>query len=544
MNSEELARRRNLPADFLPLPRLIPSIIPNHPPILSFYSSNSTIPLPSISLSTPRKISDDFEIPPQNLLAIFHGTQQPAVSSAFQDAGFAVAPRELQQQFNICWGHPLGLDFYKTLSPGQLCGQFPGSNAIGRKDTMGQLLREMKLKWPQKYQFVPQTWIIPDGLEEFREEAGEGFYIYKPAMASEGRGIELIKRDSELPKGLDVPAVIQEYMDNLLIINGFKFDIRLYVMVTSIDPLIFYIYDEGLGRFATHKYEKVNDGNFDDKTMHLTNFSINFKSDEFHMDGFPSKWKWTELLDYLDDNRQFFKAGSTILADTKKGAVKDYILKDVDELIIKTLIGVEPRMHLFSHNAGLANVYPRRNFGLYGFDIMFTEAGEALLVEINKSPSKNTKTDLDVEIKYPLMVNTLNLLGYAPAFHQSGMAAVPERFATEDEATIARFGGRLKSADCRQYRPFRLENGEQKHSFKTGADLRSFGTVPDLTRFERRVLWQLVDEGARLGQFRRLFPRGEAADLELLGGERLLNHLCCWFVGQADGPEQLRAAGL
>ena len=54
--------------------------------------------------------------------------------------------------------------------------------------------------------------------------------------------------------------VVSEYISNPLLFNGFKFDLRIYVAITSVNPLRIYIYEEGLTRFATCKYNAQGSG--------------------------------------------------------------------------------------------------------------------------------------------------------------------------------------------------------------------------------------------------------------------------------------------
>lgn len=72
------------------------------------------------------------------------------------------------------------------------------------------------------------------------------------------------------------PQVISRYIDNPLLLFGHKFDLRLYVVITSFDPLRIYIYREGLVRFASEIYDAPSDPASDQaKFSHLTNYSIN-----------------------------------------------------------------------------------------------------------------------------------------------------------------------------------------------------------------------------------------------------------------------------
>lgn len=60
-----------------------------------------------------------------------------------------------------------------------------------------------------------------------------------------------------------------------------KFDLRLYVLVTGINPMRIYLSKEGLTRLSTKTYEEVDDKNLEDMMMHLTNYSINKNSLKF-----------------------------------------------------------------------------------------------------------------------------------------------------------------------------------------------------------------------------------------------------------------------
>jgi tubulin polyglutamylase TTLL5 len=97
------------------------------------------------------------------------------------------------------------------------------------------------------------------------------YWILKPVGLSRGRGIVMIQSLADVVYSQS--SVIQKYIERPLCLDNYKFDLRLYIVVTSFKPLEAFIYRDGFARVSTHSYSlDPNDKN--NKFIHLTNSSI------------------------------------------------------------------------------------------------------------------------------------------------------------------------------------------------------------------------------------------------------------------------------
>ena len=108
----------------------------------------------------------------------------------------------------------------------------------------------------QEWNFIEETFLLPDDTDLLREQMEQdkefwdnGFWIVKPPNLACGEGISVVNDFKNVPV-TKKPLCVQRYLMDPLLIHGLKFDLRIYVLVTSVDPLRIYLYEEGLARWA------------------------------------------------------------------------------------------------------------------------------------------------------------------------------------------------------------------------------------------------------------------------------------------------------
>lgn len=84
-------------------------------------------------------------------------------------------------------------------------------------------------------------------VEEFKKK--KGFWIMKPVGKSQGKGIFIINKPSDISDWKNEEKndsndayLVQKYIENPYLIGGKKFDMRIYCLVTSYSPLTVWLY--------------------------------------------------------------------------------------------------------------------------------------------------------------------------------------------------------------------------------------------------------------------------------------------------------------
>ncbi|WAR19156.1 TTLL5-like protein [Mya arenaria] len=287
---------------------------------------------------------------------------------------------------------------------------------------------------------------------------------------------------------LDENIIVCRYISNPLLIDSFKFDIRLYVAVTSYDPLQIYLFEEGLTRFATVKYEK-NMRHMRNHCMHLTNYSVNKKNDEYvrnddaDVEDYGNKWSLGAMLRYLRSNGR----------DTAA------LMMKIEDCVIKTILSVELPI---ATACKMFMPFKGNCFELYGFDIMIDDNLKPWVIEVNLSPSLACDSPLDLKIKGNMLCDLFSLTGLI--CHDPMMRTMQQSRRNQELAS-------KMAARAKKQRP--SSAGSMKKGNQRDPEGSTNKSLAGLNSDEIRILRRVKEEDSRKGGWVRIFPTADSWDL-------------------------------
>ncbi|XP_069869063.1 tubulin polyglutamylase TTLL11-like isoform X2 [Dipodomys merriami] len=354
-----------------------------------------------------------------------------------------------------------GVSFHDNdIFSGQV-NKFPGMTEMVRKITLSRAVRIMQTLFPEEYNFYPRSWILPEELQLFTAQVQmvkEGdpswkpTFIVKPDGGCQGDGIYLIKDPSDIRLTGTLqsrPAVVQEYICKPLLIDKLKFDIRLYVLLKSLDPLEIYIAKDGLSRFCTEPYQEPNSQNMHHVFMHLTNYSLNIHSNNFiHSDSANTGSKRT--------------FSSILYRLSSKGVDIKKVWSDIISLVIKTVIALTPELKVFYHLDIPTGRPGPTCFQILGFDILLMKNLKPMLLEVNANPSmriehehelspgvfENVPSLVDEEVKVAVIRDTLRLMDPLKKKRETQSQQLGKTVARKEDVDSKNAGGANSSPEA------------------------------------------------------------------------------------------------
>jgi tubulin polyglutamylase TTLL6/13 len=332
-------------------------------------------------------------------------TKYTIIAECATDLGWRIV--DSSRKTLLFWCDSYGtIDFASTLERWQFYNHFPGMGTISQKVDLARLSREMSQLFPQFYNFQPNSFILPDERSGLKAALSKSncTYIVKPDRGSQGRGITIIQ-DPTAVDLLPDSSVAQEYVTPCLI-GGLKFDLRIYILVSSIDTLRLYLHTEGMARFCTEAYEPPNSSNLDDCYSHLTNFSLNKHNSKFCV---------TEEGGHKRYLSQVFRDLEQSGADIEK------LQRDIDQIVRLTLLASQSRISQSYHSVLTVTDGKSRCFEILGFDILIDERHRPWLLEVNSMPSLQTSSKLDHDLKKQVIMGALQILDISPNFKAESM---------------------------------------------------------------------------------------------------------------------------
>ena len=342
---------------------------------------------------------------------------------------------------------------------------------ISRKDNLYKNYRILHKKFPNDYNYLPETFIFPNDKNEFYEKMKDyklnidDLWLIKPKNEDQGRGIKLMKNINEICEN----CIVTKYISNPHLLNRRKYDLRLYVLITSINPLIIYVFDDGLVRITTEDYE-LDLNSLENVFIHLTNTCLNDKSDKYKINNDPNAeygntWTVKTLKRHLE----------------KEGFDWSEIFDKIKDFLVKQFITMEKYERIEQQKQFY---YNNNLYGLFGVDVLLDNNLNPWLIECNAFPSIVSYTNVDTVIKSKLMTDLENILGIIPFNHIDNTPFDNECFFNSDLDEI------VERSICEFTRP----SGGFHRAFPIKSNVDYYAKFFEDVSIENQALWNRLKE--------------------------------------------------
>ena len=315
--------------------------------------------------------------------------------------------------FNYLWKNvnfdPYDKGSYHIKNKYQFIGRFPVEHTY--KDGLNRFYNKLKEKFPEEYNYIPETYLYPDEKTEIYNKFHNYKYdpkdvwLFKPARDSFARGIEILENYTEIEKTKFKHFLISRYIMNPMLIRKKKFDMRAYVLVTGMNPLKIYFYKDGYIKIPvkdfTLEYEHIKDG-----CIHITTSDTNlvcfggkeYKYDTDIYDQPSNFWSYVFFERYCD----------------KYGINYTNIMEQMKDIFIKTFISLN---HDFISIMEKKKYQDRNLYQIYGLDLLIDDTYKVYLLELNRNPSMRGGHAVADYIYENIIADTLNIVGIIPFAH-------------------------------------------------------------------------------------------------------------------------------
>lgn len=300
------------------------------------------------------------------------------------------------------------LEKYIGYPPFKRVNKIPGMNKICYKSNLFNLLNNLTKKFKDQYSnCFPETIVVPinDYNSVLKKLDKKKTWILKPESSYGGKGICVFREISDIGSYPKTDFVIQRYITPKLI-DGFKFDFRMYLLITDLNPLSLYIYKDGIARFCSEKY---NPEDLRNMYSNLTNVSINCKNTK------PDIIK--EHIKLYSDVVDKFSADITRekLFEKIKLLSGKVILALYREIELKVIEACDKNDREYKESINEPNsnkdISPiNRFFHLLGIDILIDENFDPYILELNDNPALKCFNDLENVLKEKLIKSEISLI--------------------------------------------------------------------------------------------------------------------------------------